>query len=640
MIVWKRFRQIFTSLACTLLSAIGLLLPVQLSAKEMPEEGTILVIASYNPDTKRMSSFISEFEQKVNERDLPFDILVEDMGCKGMDEASQWSNRMASILDRYDKSSLQAVILLGQEAWAAFMAQKDFPDNIPFFGCFASENGVILPTDSISFRDWKPASVDMTAMADSLGMAGGYLNHYDLTRNVELITGLYPETRHIAFVSDNTYGGISLQSYVREQTGHFPKLDFIFIDGREGEKTSMRRIAELPAGSVVLLGTWRVGRNGQYLMYSSMDNLMSGNPNIPVFTMTGTGLGSTAIGGYIPKYNSGANEIAEQIIRYYNDKPGSIGFSPINGSYRFDQKKLKEFGIEEYRLPAGSEVIDNTEAQFQKYRKVITASLTALALLTLFLVFLYYLYYKNKNLKEKLLAREKELIAAKEKAEESDRLKSSFLANMSHEIRTPLNAIVGFSSLLSGDLDAEERIEYGRIISNNSELMLTLISDILDISRLETGRILFNFETTDVVMLCQQVILTTSHNRKPGVECVFESRYESYELSTDTQRLSQMLINLLTNANKFTEQGSIIVGLDVLADGKVQFSVTDTGCGIPPEKQAQVFERFEKLDEFKQGTGLGLAICKQIVHRFGGEIWIDPSYHGGSRFVFTHASGL
>ena len=233
---------------------------------------------------------------------------------------------------------------------------------------------------------------------------------------------------------------------------------------------------------------------------------------------------------------------------------------------------------------------------------------------------------------------EKELIKAKDKAEESDRLKSAFLANMSHEIRTPLNAIVGFSSLLCDDTTSpQEREEFRSLVTKNSELMLTLISDILDISRLETGKITFNYRTEDIGVICQQVIQTTAHGRKDGVVCIFRPSAESYMLYTDAQRLTQVLINLMTNANKFTDKGSITLAYDVQEENNlVLFSVTDTGCGIPIENQGKVFNRFEKLNEFKQGTGLGLAICKQIALVFGGDIWVDPEYTGGSRFVFAH----
>ena len=637
-IVASRPIRKITAAAAALFFLLLALIPGTLRAQIDSREGIILVVASYNPDTRRMSGFISDFEQAIVQKKVPYEIVVEDMGCKGLSEAPQWQERMRDILDRYRKNKqLKAVVLLGQEAWASFLAQGDFPDDIPFFGCYASVNGIALSSLNVPQRDWS-YSVDMAALADSIGTAGGCLNRYDVDKNVDLIRSLYPDVRNIAFVSDNTYGGVSLQALMRREMLRYDDLRLIQIDSREGNDSVVSRITRLPQHSALLIGTWRVGDDGQYLMYSAMNDLIAENPTVPVFTLSGAGLESVAIGGYNPKYKSGAGEIAGQIADYYHGKPGAVRFVLSDGEYRFNANKLKEFDIAEYKLPAGSVVVDNTEAQLRKYRSVIYSSVAALILLLLIAVFIYFLYYKNKRLRNVLENREAELIEAKEKAEESDLLKSAFLANMSHEIRTPLNAIVGFSSLLtSAEISPEEREEYSAIISTNSELMLTLINDILDISRLETGKIHFVYEDIDIPSLCQQVIMTTTHNRREGVECVFESSYETYTLRTDVQRLSQVLINLLTNANKFTEQGRITLSFEVLEkEGMVRFAVADTGCGIPPEKQAKVFDRFEKLDEFKQGTGLGLAICRQIVMKVGGKIWVDGTYALGSRFVFTH----
>lgn len=637
-IVASRPIRKITAAAAVLFFLLLALIPGTLRAQVDSREGIILVVASYNPDTRRMSGFISDFEQAIVQKKVPYEIVVEDMGCKGLSEAPQWQERMRDILDRYRKNKqLKAVVLLGQEAWASFLAQGDFPDDIPFFGCYASVNGIALSSLNVPQRDWS-YSVDMAALADSIGTAGGCLNRYDVDKNIDLIRSLYPDVRNIAFVSDNTYGGVSLQALMRREMLRYDDLRLIQIDSREGSDSVVSRITRLPQHSALLIGTWRVGDDGQYLMYSAMNDLIAENPTVPVFTLSGAGLVSVAIDGYNPKYKSGAGEIAGQIAGYYHGKPGAVHFELSDGEYRFNANKLKEFDIAEYKLPAGSVVVDNTEAQLRKYRSVIYSSVAALILLSLIAVFIYFLYYKNKRLRNVLENREAELIEAKEKAEESDLLKSAFLANMSHEIRTPLNAIVGFSSLLtSAEISPEEREEYSAIISTNSELMLTLINDILDISRLETGKIHFAYEDIDIPSLCQQVIMTTTHNRREGVECVFESSYETYTLRTDVQRLSQVLINLLTNANKFTEQGRITLSFEVLEkEGMVRFAVADTGCGIPPEKQAKVFDRFEKLDEFKQGTGLGLAICRQIVMKVGGKIWVDGTYTSGSRFVFTH----
>ena len=237
--------------------------------------------------------------------------------------------------------------------------------------------------------------------------------------------------------------------------------------------------------------------------------------------------------------------------------------------------------------------------------------------------------------------REQDLRTAKEKAEESDRLKSSFLANMSHEIRTPLNAIVGFSSILlnedTSDITEEERKSYSEIIRTNSDLLLRLIGDILDISRLETDRITFNLVPCEIIALSNNVISTTRYARESNLSFVLDAPFTSYEMTTDIQRLQQVLINLMSNAAKFTSEGTITLSIrEDEPNDQVIFSVTDTGCGIPPEKQKKVFERFEKLDEYAQGTGLGLAICKITIDLLGGDIWVDENYTQGARFVFTH----
>lgn len=227
---------------------------------------------------------------------------------------------------------------------------------------------------------------------------------------------------------------------------------------------------------------------------------------------------------------------------------------------------------------------------------------------------------------------------AKEEAEESNRIKSAFLANMSHEIRTPLNAIVGFSNVLVGDdATSEEKAQYCDIIQKNSDLLLHLINDILDISRMESGRIKFVEEECDVVELCQTALSTAEYARRTQAIYQFQTPVSSLILKTDAQRLKQVLINLLSNAGKFTPSGFIRLAIKVnKEDNCLEFSVTDTGCGIPAGKSERIFERFEKLNEYSQGTGLGLSICKLIVENLGGKIWVDKNYKEGARFVFTH----
>ena len=222
-------------------------------------------------------------------------------------------------------------------------------------------------------------------------------------------------------------------------------------------------------------------------------------------------------------------------------------------------------------------------------------------------------------------------------AENATRAKSIFLSNMSHEIRTPLNALSGFSALLTEEgLDDSTRRQCTDIIQQNSELLLKLINDVIDLSSLEFGKMQFSIAEHDAVATCRNVTDTVGKVKKTQAELLFETSLEELYIETDDSRLQQVLINLLINATKFTPDGSITLKLEKQSEKMALFSVTDTGCGIPKEKQASIFQRFEKLDENAQGSGLGLSICQLIIEHIGGKIWIDPDYTGGSRFVFTH----
>ena len=229
---------------------------------------------------------------------------------------------------------------------------------------------------------------------------------------------------------------------------------------------------------------------------------------------------------------------------------------------------------------------------------------------------------------------EEELLSARDRAEESNRLKSAFLANMSHEIRTPLNAIVGFSGILAETEEEQEKREYISIIENNNTLLLQLIGDILDLSKIEAGTLEFNFSDFDLNDLMHEKESIFLMKVPEGVDLVFEPGLDECQFHSDRNRLSQLLINLLTNASKFTRQGSIRFGYKVRGS-QLYFYVTDTGCGISAEGQKLVFERFVKLNSFKQGTGPGLPICKSIVEHLGGEIGVESEEGKGTTFWFT-----
>lgn len=262
--------------------------------------------------------------------------------------------------------------------------------------------------------------------------------------------------------------------------------------------------------------------------------------------------------------------------------------------------------------------------------------LVFIALSTLIIIsVLCFIYLKQQR--KKLLLLQKTLQQAQKSVEASIHNKSLFLSNMSHEIRTPLNALSGFSDILTTPgIDEATRTQCNEIIQQNSQLLLNLINDVVDISCLDVANMNFTLKTCEAVSLCHNVINTLVGIKQTQASILFETSLSSLEIETDTLRLQQILINILVNATKFTKEGTITLQLEKNVEGMAQFSVTDTGCGIPTDKQESIFKRFERVNEKAQGTGLGLSICQLIIKRLGGDIWIDSQYTNGARFVFTH----
>ncbi len=279
--------------------------------------------------------------------------------------------------------------------------------------------------------------------------------------------------------------------------------------------------------------------------------------------------------------------------------------------------------------------VDKAEtASNNEYNKIITSILVGtMALVTLFVLLAILL----KRQREKVKLSTQKLATSRINAENAMRAKSVFLSNMSHEIRTPLNALSGFSSLLTEEgLDDETRRQCNEVIQQNSELLLKLINDVIDLSSLEFGKLQFCIAQHDAVSICKNVIDTVNKVKQTQAELTFTTELEEMPIETDDSRLQQVLINLLINATKFTPQGSIVLKLEKETNDTVLFTVTDTGCGIPKDRQTNIFQRFEKLNENVQGSGLGLSICQLIIEHIGGQIWIDSEYAEGSRFCFTH----
>ncbi|MGL4293990.1 MAG: sensor histidine kinase, partial [Bacteroidales bacterium] len=411
----------------------------------------------------------------------------------------------------------------------------------------------------------------------------------------------------------------------KEMAAKFPELSLTLLDSRFASVADIKQqISKLSQESVLLIGTWRINRSGLYFSRHTLRDLIPEKNTVPTFSLTGLGIGDVAIGGYTPDYKIDTKHITSCLIKLYHQQNDSAFILHTKNHYQFDRRLLKKFGIREYQLPVNSDILDGLEVKLKKYQGYITLSLIAVIFL---LLLAGICILAGKRLKVK----QKELLIALDKAEQSEKLKSAFLANMSHEIRTPLNAIVGFSELMIQSEDIEEKNKFGDLILHNNDLLLNLVNDLLDLSKIEAGYIDFHFEEINLNHLFESLYNDFRIRNKKSIELRLLIPQEECYVNTDPQRLTQIISNYISNAIKFTDEGSVTLGFNKTND-EVECFVEDTGIGIDDKEFHKVFSRFEKFDSFAQGTGLGLSICKAISDAWNGEVGFYSQQGIGSKF--------
>jgi signal transduction histidine kinase len=633
---------------------------LRLSAFGKPSDDKILFISAYSTDSKYINDAVVSFVDTYTQLHGHCTPVVEGLNCRTLNEMPNVVNDTRSILEKH--TDVKLVILMGPEAWASYFSlTEDEYHSMPVF-CIMSQRYLatmrIPEMPIINRTDKKIHKVDALEVMKDFNVQMCYYYEYDVKADVRLMQTYFPDMEHIAVISDNSYGGYCHRRTVDDiLASSFPSLDVIHIDGRRmAMDEAAQAVGNLPPRTAGLLCVWRFDKDQVTYLNNAEYAFKHINSDFPVFSLTGTGIESWAIGGCVPKYHQIGNEMAELAYSLVDQPESWKGpvIEPLENEYKLDMNQLKSWNLLGAKQPANVSYINMTLSfrdvlSVYKWSFIICISLFVclVAALTVSTI----IAYRNNKLKKSLMKSEEQLIRekeelikseqalrkAKDESEEANRMKSTFVSNMSHEIRTPLNAIIGFSSILIGEIqDREDLKDYVNIIHQNSDILLKLVNDILDISRLEANKQAFQFEAYDILPYCTSVVSTMQNNANEGVEVRLRFDRPSLIVITDIVRLQQILINLIGNAVKFTTEGYIELAL--LPDDATQILtvwVTDTGRGIPLEEQEHVFERFRKLDSNVQGTGLGLTICQMTVMRLGGEIHIDSTYTGGTRFVFT-----
>ena len=480
-----------------------------------------------------------------------------------------------------------------------------------------------VPVVVTNARDRLPASVDITTLKQ----------HYYIKETIELICQLIPDMKRLAFISDDRYISEETRCDMKEVvTKHFPDLPLELLSTTQlSTEALLDTLHSYKSNTGIIYYSWFESHNkddNNYLFDHIQDVISNFTPS-PLFLLSSEDLSNnTFAGGYYVSAESFGQSLLEILYRILDGEQARNIPETTGGKENayLCYPVLEEHNIPSYRYPKAAVYINQPQSFFQQHKVEILVCIAILVILVTAIT--YYI-----RILRKAYSRSSE---AMEKAEQANQLKSAFLANMSHEIRTPLNAIVGFSNMLPEVDDREEMREYTDIIETNTNLLLQLINDILDMSKIEAGTFDFCPALIDVNQTMEEIEQSMQLRLKnDAVTFTFCERLPECMLYIDKNRMMQLLSNFIVNAIKFTKSGSIRMGYRMKDINTIYFYVSDTGCGMSPEQCRHVFERFVKYNPFIQGTGLGLSICHMIVEHLKGEIGVNSEEGKGSTFWFT-----
>lgn len=592
-------------------------------------ELNILYINSYNRQYEWPQQIFSGIKDRFQKEKQNVDITEISLFSKSILSEKDRLSMLESQINAFSLTNFDLIIVSDSEASElVFKVKSNLFHKIPILLCSVTNFSIHPDFDNITFA----------------------VKTYSYDKTYLMAKKLFPATDTVYIVTDNSPTGAHHRDISKKQLAPYVNQCVFKYFGHENISVDnmIEFLSNLSDNTLIIWGLWSRDSLMDFKSPSNYFPVFAEASSVPIFSVVDWGLKKTQIAGYLTRGYDQGYVVADLAIKLIKDSVRSLPPQIVKTRGVINNQFIDKWKISSKSIPDDVKIINPKPTFYQANRTLIVNTLTIsiiVLLVILSVLFIFLSKYKKQLIITKKLIKEKDKVTkalenneivlkeALSKAEESDRLKSAFLANMSHEIRTPLNAIVGFSNLIAYADSKEETQEYIKVIETNNDLLLQLINDILDLSKIEAGKLDFNMGEINILELLNQILHIFSLRVKNEVFIILDTPECNFTILSERNRLAQVLTNFLSNAIKFTERGSIHLGCKLINEG-LYFYVTDTGKGIAEENISKVFERFSKFDTFSQGNGLGLSISKSIIIRLGGTIGVESVLGKGSTFWF------
>ena len=615
------------------------------------DKKSVVVISAYSSYYMWSNEIIEQLNAIVNSRGNTV-VYTYHLASIGIDNVHEMDSLITNILDEHDGRP-DMVVLVGSGSYVLCPYIDNYWKDVP-----------IVAIGGLDYTGPKEKIIAREALAESEVIPlTEYQKQYNLTylrqpvfieETLDLIVRTRPSLKKITYIGGvDIFSKGNMESFEGTVRKKYPSVSFEAILPGTIDTDSLVKVVTntRPETEAIIFSSWvnrSMFKRGRAAIMNSVIRIITSS-KAPIYMLRELGMvekeGNSIVGGCFVNREAFVERLSEVVTDILNGTEARTipGYDGGECQVKVDYNEYVSRGMNLADCPKGTFFYNEPASFWAQYGlTVITICAIIAVLMVIMLFFLLRAEHKRRSAEEAYAA---QLLVAKEKAEENNRMKSIFFANMSHEIRTPLNAIVGFAQVLANpkenELTEEECCELAQLVETNSRLLTTLIDDVLTVSKFESGKYHIKYGDYEVNALCRAAVESVRGRCPEGVELSFESCLpDDYVLRTDIVRLQEVLQNFLTNAEKHTDDGSIVLSVE---NGKTNeggdaliFSVADTGEGIPVEMAEKIFDRFEKLNNFKQGTGLGLSICRFIANALHGQVFLDTEYTGGARFVFVH----